>query len=184
MLQSQTMKRCWIGWVLLIAMAPPVVAKATLTAPVISLEGSQVAVSFRLESAFDEEVVRRIESGLPTGFDFKLKLVRTHSTWFDNTLQETVLQVVAMYNAVNREYLVNYKQNGKLTGSRMVRDLEELETAMTQFDEIVVFNLDEQAADRRLVVRIRAILGSRNILAFIPTKTTSDQVESRVVVEP
>ena len=184
MLQSQTMKRCWIGLALLVTMAPPVIAKASLTAPVISLEGNQLAVTFRLENAFDEEVIRRIESGLPTGFDFKLKLVRTHARWFDNTLEETVLQVVAMYNAVNREYLVNFKQNGKLTGSRMVRDQEELEAAMTRFEEVVVFNLDEQPADDRLVVRIRAILGSRNILAFIPTKTTSDQVESRVVAEP
>ena len=183
------MNRCWTAFLLLLVAAPPLLAKATLTAPVLTLDGNQLAATFRLEAAFDDELVRRIESGLPSGFEFKFKLVRTRARWFDNTLQETDLQVLAMYNAVNREYLVNYKQNGKLTGSRMVGDLEDLESAMTQFENIVVFDLDQSPGeqppiDHHLIVRLRAVLGSHNILAFIPTKTTSEWVESRVVEKP
>lgn len=183
-LEFEPMKRCWTAFALLLVVAPPLLAKAALTAPVLTLDGNQLAATFRLEQGFDDELVRRIESGLPSGFNFKFKLVRTHARWFDNTLQEAELQVLAMYNAVNREYLVNFKQNGKLTGSRVVRDLEELESSMTRFENLAIFTLDQPPADRRLVVRLRAVLGSHNILAFIPTKTTSDWVESPVVEKP
>jgi len=178
------MKRCRTALALLLVAASPLLAKGRLTTPIVTLDGNQITATFRLEEAFDDQLVRRIESGLPSGFEFKFRLVRTHARWFDNTLQETDLQVLAMYNAVNREYLVNFKQNGKLTGSRMVRDLEELEAAMTRFENLVVFSIDPQLAEPRLVVRLRAVLGSHNILAFIPTKTTSEWVEARLVERP
>jgi hypothetical protein len=84
-----------------------------------------------------------------------------------------------MYNAVTREYLVNTKQNGKLIGSRVVRTREELEEAMTRFDGIPLFTLDREPAKRRVFVRVRAELGSRTLLYFIPTKRATDWVRSR-----
>lgn len=165
----------------LLSVTPAAVAdrgdKAALTQPVITLEGRQVQVGLRLENAFDPELVERIDSGLPTEIVYRMRLVRDHPRWFDNTLDERELQVVAMYNAVTREYLVNFKQDGKLTGSRVVRSIDELETAMTRFENLEVFTLDQSR--RRLVVRARAILGSRNALGFIPTKVTTEWAESR-----
>lgn len=145
----------------------------------VALEGRRVKVSFRLESAFKDQLVERIESGLPTGFVYEIALFRDHKRWFDRKLDEAELQVAAMYNAVTHEYLVNYKQDGKLTETRVVRDLAELEQAMTRFQEVPAFTVGETPQKWRLLVKARADLGRRNLLSLFPTRITTDWAESR-----
>ena len=150
----------------------------------VGLEGSRVEVGFRLVNGFTDELVENIQSGLPSGFTFDIRLSANRKGWFDNNVGAFRLQVVAMYNAVTREYLVNFKHDGKLVDSRVVRDLEELERVMTRFEKIPAFNLGDYGGRRKLQVRARAELGSRNILYFIPSKVTTDWRQSRKFQPP
>jgi len=102
----------------------------------VKLEGRRVATSFELTPGLPDELIERIQSGLPTGLTYQFKLYRDHIRWFDRGLDEASLHVTAMYNAVTREYLVNYKFDGKLTESRVVRSLNELSDAMTIFRDL------------------------------------------------
>ena len=87
------------------------------------LDGGQVLVELPARrTASTPETRERIESGLPTGFIYELELARDRKRWWDDGLARARLEVVAMYNAVTREYLVNTKQDGKLIDSRTVRD--------------------------------------------------------------
>ncbi|MDH3746347.1 MAG: DUF4390 domain-containing protein, partial [Acidobacteriota bacterium] len=108
---------------------------------------------------------------------FKFKLVRPRRRWFDNDISGSTFQAVAMYNAVTREYLVNYKLNGKLIESRVLLDEDELHAAMTRFDDLEIFNV-ESIRGNRIYVRARAALGSRSIFFLIPTTVKTDWVES------
>lgn len=153
--------------------------KPTIGDLTVTLDGRRVLADLQLHNAFDEELRKRIESGLPSGFVFRFKLYRDHKKWFDNQLDSAALEVVGIYNAVTREYLVNYKQDGRLIESRIVRDLVELEAAMTRFEGLPIFALEELPADWRLLVRARADLGSGRFLFFFPTTVSTDQVESR-----
>lgn len=145
----------------------------------VRLEGREVKTSFVLEGAFDDAFRERLQSGLPSGFSIRLKLLRDHKRWLDRELESTDFQVTAMYNAVNREYLVNYKLNGKLTESRVEHDLVGAQRAMTRFEDIAVFTLDDVDDDWQFLVKARASLGSRQILWLIPTTDTTDWAESR-----
>jgi hypothetical protein len=145
----------------------------------LRLAENQVLISFRLAQVFDEELERRLESGLLTGFSFQIQLLRDRKSWFDTSVDSGRLRVDAMYNAVTREYLVNYRYDGKLIESRLVREPEELERAMTEFSDFPAFTLEGRAKTLRLQVRIRAILGTRTILFFIPRTQSTDWVESR-----
>ncbi len=145
----------------------------------VTLQGNRLEAGFELVDGFGDELVERIRTGLPSGYDFQFRLVRDYKRWFDNDIEGCDFQVVAMYNAVTREYLVNYKIDGKLIQSRVMRDLEELRRGMTRFEQIPIFTLDEIGGRRRLLVKARAKLGSRTIFYFIPTTVTTDWVESR-----
>lgn len=145
----------------------------------LSLDGRQVSASFRLVPGLPEELVERIESGLPTGLTYDFRLYIDHIRWFDNGVDDVQLHVVAMYNASTRDYLVNYKSDGKLTDSKVVRTLEELERVMTRFQRVPLFTLGDVDTERRLLLRARADLGSRTILSFIPTAVTTEWVESK-----
>ncbi len=152
--------------------------KAYLTELAVGLDEGRLEVSFRLRDAIDEELIERIEAGLPGGFRYQFKLVRPSKVWFDNTVVSGDLEVVARYDAVTREYQVNYKQNGKLTVSRMLKERAELESALTHFEQLIPFSLEDVNARRPLHLRMRAELGSRNILLLIPTTVHTEWIES------
>jgi hypothetical protein len=118
-------------------------------------------------------------AGLASGFTYQFVLTRDQKRWFDNKLDTSTLEVTAMYNAVTREYLVNFKQDGKLVDSRIALDREELERAMTRFSGLTLFHLGDINPNKRISVRARAELGSKTTLLIIPTRVKTDWVRSR-----
>lgn len=147
----------------------------------IALDGVQVLASFRLADGMSAELRERIESGLPTGFVFELELLRDRQRWWDEDLGSTRIEVVAMFNAVTREYLVNTKLEGKLIDSRTLREADELERVMTRFAALPVFVLRGASRRERYLVRVRAELGTGNLLGFVPVMRSTDWVESNKV---
>jgi hypothetical protein len=146
----------------------------------IVADGVQILVSFRLDGGFTPGLVERLESGLPTSLDYELELVRDRKRWWDAELDSARLEVVAMFNAITREYLVNTKLDGKLIDSRTLRDRDDLERAMTVFTALPVFTLEPRGRERYLV-RARVELGTGNWLGFIPVLRTTDWLESNKV---
>ncbi len=159
----------WLG--LLFAADPP--GKPSLGEPQVALDGQRIEVSFALTEGFNEDLLERIRAGLPSGYVFDIRLLRDRKRWFDVQIDSSRLEVVASYDAVTREYLVNTKQDGKLIESRVVRDEQELERALTRFDAVPVFSLGEGGDRRRLLVRMRAEIDSTNFLFFIPRRVAT-----------
>ncbi len=144
----------------------------------VQLDGRRVMVDFVLTDGFDDDLIERVSSGLPTSIVYELELMRDRKRWFDRPLESSTVQVVAMFDARAREYLVNYKLDGKLVESRMARDLDELRTAMTEFDQLPAFTLEPLARRSRLLVKVRALLGSKTLFSFIPTRVNTEWRES------
>lgn len=147
----------------------------------IALDGVQVLVSFQLEHGLSAELVERIESGLPSGFVYELELARDRQRWWDAGLASARLEVIAMYNAVTHEFLVNFKQDGELVDSRVLTDRAELERALTRFSAYPVFTLDDPSPRERYLVRTRVELAPGSVLGFIPVRRTTGWVESNKV---
>jgi len=168
----------------LILAAVPATADPRVRGLRVSVDGRRVLVDFQLEDAFDEETAERVGTGLPTTFVYELELLRDRKRWFDRPLDSATVQVVALFDAVSREYLVNYKLNGKLIESRMVRDLDELRHAMTRFDDIPAFDLEPLPRRWRLLVKVRALLGPKTWLGIIPTRVSTDWNESHKFMAP
>jgi hypothetical protein len=147
----------------------------------IVVDGLQVLASFRLDDGVPAGLLERIESGLPTGLAYELELACDRKRWWDAELEAARLEVVAMFNAVTREYLVNTKLEGKLVDSRTLRDTGDLERAMTVFTALPVFTIDQGCTRERYLVRARVELGTGQWLGFVPVLRTSDWVESNKV---
>ncbi len=144
----------------------------------VRVDGNLARVSFHLEGSFTPRLRERLESGLPTSFVYHLELLKDRKRWFDRGLDQNSLQVVAMYDAATRGYLINYKLDGKLVESRMVRDMPDLERAMTEVDDLPAFELGNLPRAWRLLVRARAEVGAKTVLFFIPAHLTTDWQES------
>jgi hypothetical protein len=165
--------------VLLVLLAPgAAVADARIRGLEVRLDGPRALLDFRLEDGFGREVVERVQSGLATSITYEFELLRDRKRWLDRPLARGSLQVIAMFDAVASEYLVNYKLDGKLVESRLVRSLEELERAMTQFEGVPAFALEPAPRRWRLLVKARALLGSRTLIWILPTRVATDWQES------
>jgi len=158
--------------------------KPHLTKLQVALDGRRVEASFELVNGFSDKLFERIQTGLASGFTYHFVLARDQKRWFDNKLDSSTLEVTAMYNAVTREYLVNFKQDGKLIDSRIALDREELERSMTRFSGLTVFHLGDLSPRKRISVRARAELGSKTTLLIIPTRVKTDWVRSRKFLPP
>lgn len=150
----------------------------------VRLDEGRVLVSFRLDDAFDEQLTERVQSGLPTTLVYELELLKDRKRWFDRGLTGATLTVVGIYDALRREYLINYKLNGRLLASRMEHDLEGLQRAMSRIEDIPAFTLEPERGGRRLLVRVQAELGHHHLLGFIPSRVATDWTESRKFSPP
>lgn len=130
----------------------------------------RISVHFELHGAMDrEDVLKNLQSGLPTIFEYEIDLVRYHKNWPDHLLVHTEVEVVATFNSVTREYLVNYRRDGKLVRSETLRDLSDLKSKMTVIDEPRLFDPDDHPV-ARLKVRARADIG-HDVTWFIIPRT-------------
>jgi hypothetical protein len=144
----------------------------------LSARAQQLAVSCVLRDAFDEEFRRRLDSGLPTSLVYEIELTRERRLWVDKTVGRSRLQMIVMFNALTREYLLNLKLDGELIESRVVRDQEELRKAMTTLVALPVFDLRDRSANESLRLRVRAELGTTTTFLFIPRTVHTDWVET------
>lgn len=149
-----------------------------LAALSVEVDGNLARVGFRLDNAVTPRFVERLESGLPTGFVYRLQLLKDRKRWLDRAVEEATLQVFAMYDAATRGYLVNYKLDGKLIESRLVRGLPDLERAMTEIEALPAFELEGLPRSWRLLVRVQADVGARTLFGVLPSRAVTDWHES------
>ncbi len=153
-------------------------AEAKITDFQVALDGSQVFASLTLSGAFDRRFVARVDSGLPTAIVYRFELDLVRRNWWDPRLKSCSLEVAAIYDAIDRVYTVHFRLDDKLIESRTVHDRKALEAAMTRIERLPVFSLANLHDRRRMLLRARAVLGSRTVLSFVPVLITTEWVES------
>lgn len=148
------------------------------------LDGERVLASFVLTGGVDHRLAQRIDSGLPTSILYEIELHKDRKRWYDNRLDRATLEAVAVHDAVARTYTVHLKLDGELIESRTVRDRDAVEAAMTRIDAVPVFTLGTGVPRGRLLIKVRAELGSRTILSFIPAAIRTEWRDSNKLRYP
>lgn len=156
-------------------------AQAAEIDPVVaSALDDHVSVTLTLTDGFAEPwKLEALQNGLPLVFLYEIDLIRKRENWFDSLIDSSEIELVATYNSLTREYLLNYRKDRKLVSSENVRSLEELKRRMTTIREDRLFALaDRQPRDLR--VRARAVLGRRYLFHVIPKPVSTDWETVRV----
>jgi hypothetical protein len=163
----------------LLLLASDAQAAAEISDFKVTVDGGRAMVSLKLERAFTSRLWERVDSGLPTSITYRFLLEKDRKRWYDTRLQESTFEVLATYDAVGRQYAINYKLDGKLVESRTVHDPQSLATAMTRIDALPLFTLERLPRQWRLLIKARAELGAKTVLAMIPVSITTEWTESR-----
>jgi len=133
----------------------------------------EVNVHFSLAHAFDRaETIQALQSGVPTSLTYVVEVFRTRHLWFDEGIGRARIEVIATFNSVTREYLLNYRRDRKLVRSETFSDLAALQHAMTHIDEPKLFDIGKRRP-YKLVVRVKADLMRGWLLYFIPWEVST-----------
>lgn len=140
----------------------------------------KVSVRFALTGAFaDGELVGALQSGLPTSFTYSLEIFRDRPNWFDDSIAKAAIEVICTFNSVTREYLLNYRRDGRLVRSQTFTELDELEQAMTHVDEAGFFEIGNRKP-YKLRVRVKADVMRGWVMYVIPWELSTKWRETRV----
>ncbi|HEV7922227.1 MAG TPA: DUF4390 domain-containing protein [Thermoanaerobaculia bacterium] len=144
----------------------------------------QVSVRFSLANAFrNGQTVQGLQSGVPTSFTYIVEIFRDRPNWFDEGIDRSRIEVIATFNSVTREYLLNYRRDRKLVRSETFSDLESLERRMTSIDEPALFDIGKRRP-YKLKVRVKADLSRGWMLYVIPWQVSTHWKEARVAAPP
>jgi hypothetical protein len=158
------------------ALADPRIENLAATAA----HSGAVSVRFSLGDAFgDEHTVQALQSGLPTSFTYVVEIYRDRPNWFDEGLGRSHIEVIASFNSVTREYLLNYRRDRKLVRSETFSDLETLKKRMTIVDEPSLFDIGSRRP-YKVKVRVKADFGRGFLLYVIPWRISTRWREVRV----
>lgn len=142
--------------------------------------GSHVTVSFRLENGFSQpEVLDALRSGVSTGFTYHFELVRKRPNWFDQRISTATVEVIATYNSITQEYLLNYRRNRKLIRTEVFTRFDALERAMTEVTESNLLPLEGRRHEK-VRVRVRADLMQGYLLHIVPWNISTGWEQARV----
>ena len=137
-----------------------------------------------MAGAFDDpQTIETIQSGVPTSFTYVVEIYRDRPNWFDEGIARSRIQVIATYNSVTREYLLNYRRDHRLIRSETFSDLPTLQRRMATVDEPNLFDIGNRRP-WKIKVRVKADLRRGWLLYFIPWEVSTRWREVRVTGEP
>jgi hypothetical protein len=146
-------------------------------------ENGEVSVRFVLKNAFDDvQVIRGLQSGLPTSFTYVIEIFRDRPTWFDEGVGRSRIEVIATFNSRTQEYLLNYRRDRRLVRSETLSDLATLQQRMTNIDEPNLFDIGSRRP-YKLKVRVKADVMRGWVLYVIPWEVSTRWREARVTGE-
>lgn len=155
-------------------------ADARVTALTGMAAGSRVSVTFELENAFAQpEIIEGLRSGVSTGFTYHFELIRKRPNWFDQRISTATVEVIATYNSVTQEYLLNYRRNRLLVKTEMFSRLDALERAMTHISEPQLLPLNGRRPEK-VRVRVKADLMQGYLLHIVPWNVSTGWEQARV----
>jgi uncharacterized protein DUF4390 len=126
------------------------------------------AASFRLDSAFDPEILGKIASGLETVFEYRLEVIRRRRFWIDErTVQHRIL-TSTRYDSLSRQYNLLLKVDGEVERSSTTDKPEEMRRWMTEIQGIPLGPVSGFEPADDYIVRVKSNLQQHFILLFIP----------------
>jgi len=144
----------------------------------------QVSVRFTMSHAFErEQTIQGLQSGVPTTLTYVVEIYRDRPHWFDEGIARARIEVIATFNSLTREYLLNYRRDHKLVRSETFSDLASLQRAMTTIDEPNLFDIGKRPP-YKLKVRVKADLMRGWLLYVIPWEFSTRWNVARVASPP
>jgi hypothetical protein len=161
------------GWFLpiaILAAAPPGAGATPPEIAALSVEqrDGEFFVSFRLEAGWDPELLGSVASGLETGFDYEVEVVRPRRMWPDEKVSRHRLEARAKYDRLTGQYSLVLKLDGEVLRSSATDREEEMKRWLTRVEGLPLGPATRFARPEEHEVRVKSDFPVRFVLLFIP----------------
>lgn len=160
MRRRQNIKFAWIAFILLLllpALEIPAKAKgASLEDIVVTNTRDDLLVYFSVRGCFTTEMIKAIQNGIPTTFNFFVQLFEKKDYALDKKIADLRVSHTIRYDNLKKTYLVTLgEKKGKVVS---VKDFEEAKKLMSEVVGLDVAKLTHLQRKRRYRVRMMAQL--------------------------
>jgi len=139
-----------------------------------------VTVRFTLQDAFDDsQLIKGLQSGIPTSFTYVVEIFRDRPNWFDEGLGRSRIDVIATFNSRTQEYLLNYRRDRRLVRSETFSDLPALKRRMTTVEEPDLFDIGKRRP-YKVKVRVKADVMRGWLMYVVPWEVSTRWREAKV----
>ena len=112
--------------------ASTIAAEAAIAGVNVDLD--PLRVSFEVRDAFTVDIEEAVKSGLPTSFNFIVRLSRVNPVWIDEDIGKWEFRHTVKYDTLKEEYVVRLDE-GLLREAR-TKDFEEMKSFMSRGEAI------------------------------------------------
>jgi len=124
--------------------------------------------SFRLESAFDEEILSKIGSGMETTLVYQIEVLHRRRFWLDDRFRQFRMETVVRYDSLSGQYSLGLKLDGEVQRSSTTDRPEEMRLWMTEIRGIDLGPVSAFVPPEDFIVRVKSDIRTRFVLLFIP----------------
>jgi len=124
--------------------------------------------SFLLASAFDEEILSRIGSGMETTLVYQVEVLRRRRFWLDDRLRQIRIETVVRYDSLSGQYSLGLKLDGEVQRSSTTDRQDEMRRWMTEIRGIDLGPVSAYVPPADFLVRVKSDIRTRFVLLFIP----------------
>lgn len=132
------------------------------------IKQGRVLVSFEVEDAFDDDIERAIESGLPVTFRYKIELKRVRRFWMNAKVSVRIVETTVSYDNLTERYSLTRSIDGEVDASEITMDTNAMRRFMTYFEFLSLFDTDTMKPDDEYYLRVNGVMRERNRFFFIP----------------
>ena len=164
--------------VLGIIMAGPSLATgAGLAGLSLLIKNDKVFVTFRMTDAFNEDIGRSIESGLPVSFRYEVQLKKVRTIWFNQKVHTRRIINTVTYDNLTERYTLSRAIDGEIVATAVVADTSEMMRFMTVVDGLWLFDVSLLEPNNDYYLRAKGLVKERTLFLVIPWDQDSGWVK-------
>ncbi|MBN1878895.1 DUF4390 domain-containing protein [bacterium] len=158
-------------WVLIFLLSIPCLASQDADPRIkqfrVLRQGDEFLVSAMLTDAFPPEIEDRIQSGVPTTYEFYIFLKKVRWFWDNKILAHALYHHTVTYDTILETYHIIIKREGvdEQILDYKTRDIEDMHKMMSMFNGVLDYPYSDISYDSLYYVSIMASLKTRQVPA-------------------
>ena len=176
-------RRALLALVILVSGQEPATA-AELTNLSLLIKNDQISVTFRMADAFNEDIGRSIESGLPVSFRYEVQLKKVRTIWFNQKVHTRRITNTVTYDNLTERYTLSRDIDGEIVATAVVADTSEMMRFMTVVDGLDLFDVSLLEPNSDYYLRAKGLVKERNLFLVVPWDQDSGWVKTHFTYLP